>query len=97
MKEMGKEPDPEKMPLGFEDIDEENQIAYSIYTSLGNRIYGEVGFIGKDYTNLPILIEVYEIEDKLYLLEKLSIMDDFFVDKSQKQIKKMHDDAKRKR
>lgn len=97
MKEQGLEPDPSRMPLGYEDLCLDNQLAFNIYNRLGNRVYGDVGFTGKDYTNLPILIEVYDVVDKALLLDKLSIMDQFFVDKVQKQIKKMHDDMKKKK
>lgn len=95
-KQLGKEPDPKYMPLGYEDLPEDAQLALIIYNKLGNRIYGDVGFTGKDYTNLPILISLYNICDVGLLLELLTVLDHHYIDKNQKQIKKMHDDMKRK-
>jgi len=94
--QLGKEPDPNFMPLGFEDIPYDCQVAVNIYSKLGNRVYADVGFTGKDYTNLPILIEVYNICDKDLLLDLLNVIDAHQIVKSQKQIKKMHDDMKKK-
>ena len=96
MKELGQEPDSKKIPLGFEDVPEDAQLAFNIYNKLGNRVYGDVGFTGKDYTNLPILIEIYRICDKDLLIDLLNVIDAFNINKSQKQLKKMYDDMKKK-
>lgn len=95
--QMGLEPDPKKIPLGFEDIPADCQLAFSIYTKLGNRVYGDVGYTGKDYTNLPILIEIHNICDKGLLIELLNVIEGYYIDKNQKQIKKMYDDLKKKK
>lgn len=95
--QLGKEPDPKYMPIGFEDLPEDCQLAFLIYTKLGNRIYGDVGFVGKDYTNLPILIKIHNIYDVDLLISLLNVLDNFNIEKSQKQIKKMYDDLKKKK
>ena len=95
--ELGQEPDFSRIPLGFEDIPQEAQVALNIYNTLGNRIYPDVGFTGKDYTNLPILIDIYEIYNKKLLLELLTVIEAYYIDKNQKQIKKMYDDMKKKK
>jgi len=96
-RQLGKEPDPDKIPLGFDDLTPDCQIAINIYNRLGNRVYGEVGFTGKDFTNLPILIEAHNIVNKLYLLDLLNCLDNFYLKKNAKQIKKMIDDMKKKK
>ena len=96
-RELGKEPDPNVMPLGFEDLPEDAQVAVSIHSKLGNRVYGDVGYTGKDYTALPILIDIYSIKNRLLLLDLLNMIDTFYINKSQKQIKKMYDDMKKKK
>lgn len=95
MKQLGKEPD--KPPIGYEDLDQDCQIAINIYNRLGNRVYGDVGFVGKDYTNLPILIEVFGITNKEYLIDLLNVLDTFNINQSQKAMKKMMDDIKKKK
>lgn len=95
MEQLGKEPD--KPPIGYEDLDPDCQIALNIYNRLGNRVYGDVGFVGKDYTNLPILIEIFEIINKDYLINLLNVLDTFNINQSQKAMKKMMDDIKKKK
>lgn len=84
------------MPIGFEDLPLECQLAYHIYNRLGNRVYGDVGFVGKDYTNLPMLIEIHNIFDKCLLLTLLTKIESIEVADAQKKIKKMYDDMKKK-
>lgn len=95
MEQLGKEPD--KPPIGYEDLHPDCQIALNIYNRLGNRVYGDVGFVGKDYTNLPILIEVFGITNKEYLIDLLNVLDTFNINQSQKAMKKMMDDIKKKK
>jgi hypothetical protein len=97
MAQRGEEPDPNKIPLDYEDLSLDCQIALSIYNRLGNRVYSDVGFTGKDYTNLPILIESFCVNNKEYLLDLLNVIDGHNIDKSQKAIKKMYDDMKKKK
>jgi len=96
MKELGKEPDPDRMPLDIDDLSRDCQLAILIYNKLGSRIYGDVGFVGKDYTNLPIFIEVYSIINKELLIDLLNIIDTFNIQKSQEAIKKEFDKLKKK-
>lgn len=97
MEQLGKEPDPDKMPLDYSDLCSDCQIALNIYNRLGNRVYGDVGFTGKDFSLLPILIEVFEITNKDYLINLLNVLDSFNINQSQKAIKKMLDDIKNKK
>lgn len=96
MEQLGKEPELDKMPLDYFDLCPDAQIAVNIYNRLGNRVYGDVGFVGKDYTNLPILIEIFGITNKDLLIDLLNVLDASNIDKSQKAIKKMLDDVKKK-
>tara|TARA_R110000772_G_scaffold66361_1_gene147849 strand:+ start:40487 stop:40807 length:321 start_codon:yes stop_codon:yes gene_type:complete len=97
IEQTGRPYDHEKAPVAFEDMRHDLQIALHIYNKLGNRIYGDVGMVGKDYTNLPILIDAYGIVDSLYLLDILQILEAKDVKDSQAAIKKMHDDIKKKK
>jgi hypothetical protein len=94
MEERGLDPDPDKIPVGYEDLSYDAQLCLNIYGRLGNRVYGDVGFVGKDYTNLPILIKFHEIVNTDFLLEMLNIIDEYNVDKSQKAMKKEMDKIK---
>jgi len=95
MEQRGLEPDPEKIPIEYEDLMYDAQLALNIYGKLGNRVYGDVGFTGKDYTVLPILIKYHEIHDVELLLEYLNILDTYNINKSQEAMKKEFDKLKK--
>lgn len=96
MAQRGETPDPTKIPLDFYDLPYDAQLCIGIYHKLGNRVEGNIGFIGKDYTNLPILIEAYGITNKLALLEYLTLIEVFYIEENQKAISKSIEDNKRK-
>ncbi len=96
MEQLEKEPELDKMPLDYFDLCPDAQIAVNMYNRLGNRVYGDVGFVGKDYTALPIFIQIFEITNKDLLIDLLNVLDASNIDKSQKAMKKMLDSVKKK-
>ena len=94
--QLGREPDPERCPPGVEDFPDVVIDAISIFNSLGDRVYPEVGYTGKDYTNLEFLLKVYKIEHKELLYEILLRLDAHVIKKSQEAIKREHDKLKSK-
>lgn len=95
--QLGKEPDPTEIPPDIEDFPEIAISALSTYNSLGDRIYPDVGFIGKDYTNLPLYTELHGIEDKELFLEILLFLESRAIEHSQKELKKEREKLKRKK
>jgi hypothetical protein len=65
---------------------------------MGDRIYPDIGYIGKDYTNFDFLLEHYGIENhqKEYVLETLLFLDSRAIEASQKKLKAEYDRMKRK-
>ena len=98
MEQMGEEPDWDKCPPDWEDFPEILIDIINIYHSLGDRIYPEIGYVGKDYTNLNFLLENYKIEkhQKEYVFETLLFLDSRAIEKSQKKLKAEYDRIKRK-
>jgi hypothetical protein len=94
--QLGREINDEEAPPRWEDFPEIVINAVNIFNMLGDRIYPEVGYIGKDYTNLCILIEQTDINDKEFFLEILSWLDQRAIKKSSDQLKKEYDKLKRK-
>lgn len=94
--QLGQEPNPDKMPPAWEDLPEIAQTAINTFNALGDRVYPEIGYVGKDYTNLPILIDIYGIEDSDYFLEILNWLDARAIKKSSDNLKKEYDKLKRK-
>tara|TARA_B110000503_G_C7073198_1_gene381734 strand:+ start:581 stop:877 length:297 start_codon:yes stop_codon:yes gene_type:complete len=95
--QLGKEPDPDEIPPDLDDFPEEVQHGINIFNSLGDRVFPEIGYIGKDYTSLPILIDIYGVEDKDFLMEVLSLLDSRAIKQSSEHLKKEYDKLKRKK
>lgn len=96
MEQLGRDPIPEEMPPDITDLPEIMQAAIATFNMLGDRVYPDIGFVGKDYTNLKHYIEVYDIEDVEFFLEILNWLDSRAVKKSSEQLKQEMEKAKRK-
>lgn len=94
--QLGREPKLEDCPPGAEDFPSSLVDAINIFNSLGDRAYPEIGYIGKDYTNLPILIEIFKVDNVDLLMEALSRLDAHAIKKSQEHLKREYDKIKRK-
>ena len=97
MEQLGKDPIEEELPPDISDLPEIMQLAIATFNLLGDRVYPEIGFIGKDYTNLPHFIKIHGVTDIEFFLEILNWLDSRAIQKSSEQIKKEMDKAKRKR
>ena len=95
--QLGKEPNPDEIPPDWEDFPEIVQVAISTFNMLGDRVFPEIGYIGKDYTNLSEFMEVYEIQDKEYFLDILNWLDSRAIKKSSEELKREYDKLKRKK
>lgn len=94
--QLGQEPNPDKMPPAWEDLPEVAQFAINTFNILGDRVYPEIGYVGKDYTNLDRFIRLYEPSDEELFLEILNWLDSRAIKKSSEQLKKEYDKLKRK-
>ena len=94
--QLGEEPNPEKIPIAWEDLPEIVQYAVAIFGNLGDRLVADIGYLGKDYTPLPTYIEAHQIEDVELLLELLSWMDSRAIKQSAEHMKRERDKLKRK-
>lgn len=90
------EPNPDKIPPEVHDFPIEVQKAMMLFNKLGDRIYPDIGYLGKDYTQLPIYLEVYEIKNKEIFLETLLRLDARVIEKSQEALKRERDKINRK-
>ena len=99
VEQTGEEIDWERCPPEWDDFPTSVETAMGIFNSLGDKVYPEIGYIGKDFTNLPLLMSIYHIYDyeKEYVTELLLWLDGRQIDKSQKQLKAHMDKAKRKK
>lgn len=96
-RQLGKEPIEEEIPPDMADLPEVAQIGIVIFNILGDRVFPEIGYIGKDYTNLPVLMEIYGVEDnKELLLDVLSFLDSRARKQSSEALKREREKLKRK-
>lgn len=96
MDQLGQDPVPEEIPPDYEDFPMVVIDAINAYNAMGDRIYPEIGYIGKDYTNLPHFLKAYKIEDEEFFLQILAHLDAAAVEASQKKLKAEYDKIKRK-
>ena len=93
--QMNKEPDEDEMPPEIEDFPFDVQKAMIIYNKLGDRIFPDIGYLGKDYTQLSILMDVYEVTNRKIFLETLLRLDAKVIQKSAATLKQERDKIKR--
>ena len=71
--------------------------AINVFNRLGDRIYPDIGYIGKDFTNLKLYQKVYGVEeDDDFFLEVIEWLDARAIKKSAEQLKREYDKMKRK-
>ena len=94
----GQEIDWEKCPPDWEDFPQIVVDAINIFHSMGDRMYPEIGYVGKDYTNFQFLLEQYSIEkhQKDYTFDLIIWLDSRKIEASQKKLKAEYDRIKRK-
>ena len=94
--QLGTTPKIEEMPPDWEDFPEMVSEAISTFNCLGDRVYPEIGFIGKDYTNLPHYMRIHKVENEELFLQILLRLETQAVNTSQRRLKAEYDKMKRK-
>jgi len=94
--QLGQEPKEEEIPPDSEDFPELVAYALNTFHSLGDRVYPDIGYMGKDFTNLPLYIEMYSIEDNELFLEILTYLESRAIKQSQEALKREREKHKRK-
>ena len=94
--QLGQEPSETKCPPEYEDFPIPLQQAIEVFNRLGDRVYPDIGYMGKDYTSLPLHIEVVGVTEKDIFLEALVRLDAHLIKRSAEQMKKARDSVKKK-
>ena len=70
----------------------------SIFNSMGDRVYPDIGYIGKDFTNFQFLLKYYNIDNNQidFVLDTILWLDNRTIEKSQKRMKAEYDRMKNK-
>ena len=98
MEQMGEEPDWEKCPPDWEDFPSIIGDIMNVYHSMGDRVYPDVGYIGKDFTQLKFFLKHYDIQKHQhdFVINTILWLDSKAIERSQKKIKAEYDRMKRK-
>jgi len=94
--QMGKEPDEDEIPPDGDDFPLIAILALNTFAALGDRVYPDIGYTGKDFTNLPFYIDMHGVEDTELFLEILTYLESRAIKDSQEQLKRERDKLKRK-
>ena len=97
VEQTGEEIDWDRCPPEMEDFPPIVIDAMNIFHSLGNRVYPDIGYMGKDYTNLSLLKKLYGIQEheEEYLYDLLLFLDSQAIESSQKKLKAEMDRIKK--
>jgi hypothetical protein len=96
--QMGTTPNEEKCPPDMDDFPDSVVAAFLIFNQLGDKVVADIGFIGKDYTNLSLYMKAYQVEETdTIFLEALSRLEAYTIEQSQEQMKKLRNSAKHKK
>ena len=96
MEQMGRDPIPDEVPPDYEDFPQIVLEAIETFNSLGDRVQADVGYIGKDYTNLPFYMRIHKVEDEDLFLNVILRLDAQAIEISSKRMKAEMDKMKRK-
>ncbi len=98
VEQTGEEIDWEKCPPELSDFPQIVLDSMNIYNSLGNRMYPEIGYMGKDFTNFSFLKKLYGIQEheEEYVMDLLLFLDSQAIEASQKRLKAEYDKIKKK-
>ena len=96
--QIGKEINWEECPPDWEDFPQIVIDSVNIFHCMGDRIYPEIGYIGKDYTNWQFLLDNYSIQEHQtdYVFDLVLWLDSRKIEASQKKLKAEYDKIKRK-
>jgi hypothetical protein len=94
--QLGQEPVEDEIPPDWDDFPECVVDALNVFNCLGDRMYPEIGYMGKDFTNLGHYISIYDVTDTELFLEILTWLESRAVEQSQKALKRERDKLKRK-
>lgn len=94
--QLGEDPSEAKCPPEYDDFPIPLQQAIEVFNRLGDRVFPDIGYMGKDYTALPLHMEVVAVTEKEIFLEALVRLDAHLIKRSAEQMKKARDSVKKR-
>jgi hypothetical protein len=94
--QLGQEPKEDEIPPDWEDFPPIVVQAMNTFAVLGDKIVADIGYLGKDYSLLPYLMEHHGIDDTELFIEILTYLESRAINQSQEQLKREREKLKRK-
>lgn len=94
--QMGQEPKPLEIPPDIEDFPRDVQLAMVVFNKLGDRIFPDIGYLGKDFTTLDLHMKLNNVEREDLFVEAILRMDTKMISKTQAELKRERDKLKKK-
>lgn len=92
----GEEPNPDKIPPTLEDFPYDVQAAIIVFSKLGDRVEGNVGYLGKDFTTLPLHMKIMKVDNEEIFLETLLKLDQRLIERSAQELQRERERIKNK-
>ena len=85
--QLEQEPVEEDCPPDIEDFPNDVQMAIVTYGKLGDRVVADVGYLGKDWSSLPIHMKYLELSSEQLFVETLLRLDERLIKKSAEEMR----------
>ena len=99
VEQTGEEIDWDRCPPDGEDFPESTITALNVFHTMGDRIGSDVGYIGKDYTNIDFILKHFFITESAQIewtYELILFLERRAIEDSRKQMKSEYDKIKKK-
>jgi hypothetical protein len=99
VEQTGEEIDWDRCPPDQEDFPMSTITALNVFHTMGDRIGSDVGYIGKDFTNLDFILDFFFIEEQAQIdwtYELILFLERRAIEDSRKQMKAEYDKIKKK-
>lgn len=84
------------MPPELEDFPIDVQAAIVVYGKLGDRIDGNIGYLGKDFTTLDLHMRIMGVENENIFMETLLRLDQRMIERSAEEMRRERERIKNK-
>lgn len=84
----------DRIPPDLEDFPTDVQKAIVNYNKFGDKIVSDIGYIGKDFSLIDLIIEVEFVSDRAIFIETLLRLDAFYIEKNSKDMEQARRRAK---
>jgi hypothetical protein len=95
--QLGKEPDPSRMPVSMDSFPEEVQYAFLIFQHMPDRWEGMSGtYMGKEWSTVDFFLNLFEVEERKIVVFFISKIEGFYSKMMNEKIQRQRKAEERK-